>query len=72
VAQVREQQAAAAQARTAAAQPTDDVPAGWIAPVVPPVPHPLAAPDPLDGDHQEHVAHVHLPRPRPRSPWPAA
>ncbi|MFF3497283.1 hypothetical protein ACFYWS_38820 [Streptomyces sp. NPDC002795] len=54
-AQVREQQAAAAQARAeaAAAQPAVDVPAAPMAPVVLPAPRPLAAPDPVDGDDQE-------------------
>ncbi|MFE4018552.1 hypothetical protein ACFXPZ_14180 [Streptomyces sp. NPDC059101] len=54
-AQIREQQAAAAQARVeaAAAQPADDVPAGPTAPVILPAPRSLAAPDPVDGDDQE-------------------
>ncbi|MGC5041096.1 hypothetical protein ACLQ2C_36775 [Streptomyces sp. DT73] len=54
-AQVREQQAAAAQARAdaAAAQPAVDVPAAPMAPVVLPAPRQLAAPEPVDGDDQE-------------------
>ncbi|MFF1847088.1 hypothetical protein ACFVW9_36110 [Streptomyces sp. NPDC058217] len=54
-AQIREQQAAAAQARSeaAAAQPADDAPAAPMAPVVLSAPRPLAAPDPVDGDDQE-------------------
>ncbi|MEH0467128.1 hypothetical protein [Streptomyces acidiscabies] len=54
-AQVREQQAAAAQARAeaAAAQPAFEAPAAPMAPVVLPAPLPFAAPDPVDGDDQE-------------------
>lgn len=54
-AQVREQQAASAQARAeaAAAQPADDVPAAPMAPAVLPAPRPVAVPDPVDGDDQD-------------------
>ncbi|KPI00013.1 hypothetical protein OK074_5961 [Actinobacteria bacterium OK074] len=54
-AQVREQQAAAAQARAeaAAAQPAFEAPAAPVAPVVLPAPLPFAATAPVDGDDQE-------------------
>ncbi|MFF2173240.1 hypothetical protein [[Kitasatospora] papulosa] len=53
-AQVREQQAAATQARAqaAAAQPTDQVPAATTTQVVLPAP-PLTTPDPVGGNEQE-------------------
>ncbi|MEU3188668.1 hypothetical protein ABZ707_31395 [Streptomyces sp. NPDC006923] len=61
-AQVREQQAAAAQARAeaAAAQPADDVPAAPVAPVVLPTPCPAAVvpapePEPADVDDDQEL-----------------